>query len=94
MSGSLHRLDRFATTFDHEGLVANAGLILAGTLMARLGVLGLIERWVHTGLKRPGFSGGLVVSAAVAAGGCCDGGSWLRVRWVGRGRSRRGVGLR
>ena len=31
---------RFATTFDHEGLVANAGLILAGTLMARLGLFG------------------------------------------------------
>ncbi|WP_428122343.1 hypothetical protein [Candidatus Poriferisodalis sp.] len=38
MSGSSRSLDRFATTFDHEGLVANAGLILAGTLMARLGL--------------------------------------------------------
>ncbi len=44
MSVSSRRLDRFAATFDHEGLVANAGLILVGTLMARLGLLRLIER--------------------------------------------------
>ena len=37
MSVSSRSLDRFATTFDHEGLVANAGLILAATLMDRLG---------------------------------------------------------
>ena len=36
MSGSARGLDRFATTVDHEGLVANAGLIVAGTLKARL----------------------------------------------------------
>ena len=46
--------DRFATTFDHEGLVANAGLILAGTLMDRLGLSALIERWVRTGSGEPG----------------------------------------
>ena len=31
MSVSSRSLDRFATTFDHEGLVANAGLILAAS---------------------------------------------------------------
>ena len=66
MSGSLHRLDRLATTFDHEGLVANAGLILAGTLMARLGLLGLIERWVRTGSANPGPKILTVVAAMVA----------------------------
>ncbi len=40
MSASSRSPDRFATTFDHEGLVANAGLILAGTLMDRLGLFG------------------------------------------------------
>ena len=54
MSGSSLSLDRFATTVDHEGLVANAGLILAGTLMDRLGVSALIERWVRTGFREPG----------------------------------------
>ena len=54
MSVSSRRLDRFAATFDHEGLVANAGLILVGTLMARLGLLGLVERWVRTGSANPG----------------------------------------
>ena len=54
MSVSSRSLDRFATTFDHEGLVANAGLILAATLMDRLGLLGLIERWVRTGSANPG----------------------------------------
>ncbi len=54
MSASSRKLDRFATTFDHEGLVANAGLILAGTLMARLGLSALIERWVRTGSANPG----------------------------------------
>ena len=54
MSGSSRSLDRLATTFNHEGLVANAGLILAGTLMARLGLSGLIERWVRTGSANPG----------------------------------------
>ena len=66
MSGSSRKLDRFATTFDHEGLVANAGLILAGTLMARLGLLGLIERWVRTGSANPG--------PKIAHGGRGDGG--------------------
>ena len=53
MSASSRSPDRFATTVDHEGLVANAGLILAGTLIARLGVSALIERWVRT-VREPG----------------------------------------
>ena len=66
MSVSSRRLDRFAATFDHEGLVANAGLILVGTLMARLGLLGLIERWVRTGSANPGRKILTVVAAMVA----------------------------
>ena len=46
MSASSRSPDRFATTFDHEGLVANAGL-LAGTLMDRLGLSGLIAVGAH-----------------------------------------------
>ncbi len=53
MSVSSHRLDRLATTFDHGGSVANAGLVLAATLMTRLGLPGLIRRWVNTGCPNP-----------------------------------------
>ena len=53
MSVSSRGLDRLATTFDHGGLVANAGLVLAATLFARLGLWGLINRWVDTGSPNP-----------------------------------------
>ena len=54
MRASSRNLDRFETTFDHGGLVANAGLILAGTLISRLGLEALIDRWVRTGSALPG----------------------------------------
>ena len=31
-------IDRFDTTFDHDGLISNAGLIVTATLMVRLGL--------------------------------------------------------
>ena len=84
MSGSSRSLDRFATTFDHEGLVANAGLILAGTLMARLGLLGLIERWVRTGSANPGPKICTVVAAMLAGGTHIDHVEMLRAGRTGR----------
>ena len=84
MSGSSRRLDRFATTVDHEGLVANAGLILAGTLMDRLGLLGLIERWVRTGSANPGPKICTVVAAMVAGGTHIDHVGMLRAGRTGR----------
>ena len=84
MSGSSRSPDRFATTFDHEGLVANAGLILAGTLMARLGLLGLIERWVRTGSANPGPKILTVVAAMVAGGTHIDHVGMLRAGRTGR----------
>jgi len=54
VSISSRSLDRIETTFDHEGVVANAGLVLAGTLIARLGLEALINRWVRTGSSRAG----------------------------------------
>ncbi|WP_428121402.1 IS1380 family transposase [Candidatus Poriferisodalis sp.] len=84
MSGSSRRLDRFATTFDHEGLVANAGLILAGTLMDRLGLLGLIERWVRTGSANPGPKICTVVAAMLAGGTHIDHVEMLRAGRTGR----------
>ncbi len=68
MSVSSRGLDRLATTFDHGGLVANAGLVLAATLFARLGLWGLINRWVDTGSPNPARKV-LTVVAAMPAGG-------------------------
>jgi hypothetical protein len=63
---SSRNLDRIGTTFDHEGLVANAGLIVAGTLMARLGLETLINRWVRTGSANAGRKILTVVAAMMA----------------------------
>ena len=52
--------------FDHDGIVANAGLILPATLMARLGVEALIDRWVTTGSSRPGRKVLTLVAAMLA----------------------------
>ncbi len=82
--GSSRSLDRFATTVDHEGLVANAGLILAGTLMARLGVSALIERWVRTGSANPGPKICTVVAAMLAGGTHIDHVGMLRAGRTGR----------
>ena len=96
MSESSRSLDRFATTVDHEGLVANAGLILAGTLMARLGVSALIERWVRTGSANPGPKILTVVAAMLAGGthisimsGCCAPGAPVGCWDSSRRRPRR-----
>ena len=66
MRSSSRNLDRFETTFDHGGLVANAGLILAGTLIARLGLEALIDRWVRTGSANAGRKILTVVAAMIA----------------------------
>ena len=46
--------DRYETTFDHDGLIANAGLIVVATLMSRLGLERLANEWVKTGSHAPG----------------------------------------
>ena len=84
MSASSRSPDRFATTVDREGLVANTGLILAGTLMARLGLLGLIERWVRTGSANPGPKICTVVAAMLAGGTHIDHVGMLRAGRTGR----------
>ena len=66
MSASSRDLDRLQATFDHEGLVANAGLIVPATLMARLGLEALIDRWVRTGSARPGRKILTLVAAMIA----------------------------
>lgn len=50
---SSHSLDRVAVTFDHEHAVADAGLLLTGSLVGRLGLERLIDDTVTLGF-RPG----------------------------------------
>ncbi len=66
MSASSRRIDRLEPTFDHEGLVANAGLILPATLMARLGLEALINQRVRTGSFLPGRKILTLVAAMIA----------------------------
>jgi hypothetical protein len=68
VSTSSRVLDRLEATFDHDGIVANAGLLVPATLMVRLGLEGLIDTWVRTGSSRPGRKI-LTVVAAMLAGG-------------------------
>jgi hypothetical protein len=44
-----HRLDRIAVSFDDPNLVANAGLLLVGTLVERLGLERLVNATVRLG---------------------------------------------
>lgn len=66
MSSSSRRIDRLQATFDHDGVVANAGLVVPATLMARLGLEALINAWVKTGSSRPGRKVLTLVAAMIA----------------------------
>lgn len=66
MSTSSRKLDRLEATFDHDGIVANAGLIVPATLMTRLGLEALINKWVRTGSSRPGRKILTLVAAMLA----------------------------
>ena len=66
MSVSSRKIDRLHATFDHDGIVANAGLIVPATLMVRLGLEALIDAWVKTGSSRPGRKILSLVSAMIA----------------------------
>ena len=48
-------LDGLRVAFDDERAVSDAGIVLAATLAARLGIEGLAERFVRL---RPGSAGG------------------------------------
>jgi len=66
-----HSPDRLRVTFDDEGMVANAGLLLVATLAARLGVGRIVEQTLHmaglVGGARPGRKV-LTLVHAIAAG--------------------------
>ena len=78
MSVSSRRIDRLQATFDHDGLVANAGLIVPATLMARLGLETLINTWVRTGSSRPGRKILTLVTAMIAGATHIDHANVLR----------------
>ena len=66
MTAVSRRIDRLEPIFDHDGLVANAGLILPATLMTRLGLEALINEWVRTGSSRPGRKILTLITAMIA----------------------------
>ena len=66
MSSVSHGIDRLEPIFDHDGLVANAGLLVPATLMARLGLEALINSWVRTGSALPGRKVLTLVAAMMA----------------------------
>ncbi|MFT7601345.1 MAG: hypothetical protein ACI8TP_004297 [Acidimicrobiales bacterium] len=66
MSASSRRIDRLEPIFDHDRLVANAGLILPATLMTRLGLEALINQRITTGSFRPGRKILTLVAAMIA----------------------------
>ena len=45
----LRRLDCYHVSFDHDGLICDAGLVVTATLMVRLGVEDLVTWWVRAG---------------------------------------------
>jgi hypothetical protein len=59
-------IDRYDTTFDHDGLISNAGLIVTATLMVRLGLEQLTTRWVRTGAPNAGRKICTLVAAMLA----------------------------
>ena len=66
MSG-VQNIDRYEVVFDDEGLVADAGLLAAGTLIVRLGLEGLVDRTVRLGGRVGGANPGRKVLTVVAA---------------------------
>jgi len=84
VSAVSRNIDRLDAIFDHENLVANAGLILAGTLITKLGLETLINRWVRTGSANPGRKILTIVAAMMAGATHIDHIDMLRAGATGR----------
>ena len=67
MSGVSQKIDRYGVVFDDEGLIADAGLLVAGTLMDRLGLEALVDSVVRLGDRPGGARPGRKVLTLVAA---------------------------
>lgn len=77
MPASSHTLDRIKVSFDDDRLVADAGLMLTGTLVGRLGLEQAIDDAVTVG-HRPGRKLLSLVHTQVAGGDCIDDVNLLR----------------
>ena len=71
MPASSHVLDPIRVTFDDDRAVADAGLLLTGTLVGRLGLETTIDEKVTRGY-RPGRKMLTIVSTLLAGGDCID----------------------
>ena len=67
MSGLLQSIDRVGVVFDDESLVADAGLLAAGTLVDRLGLEELVDRTVQLGGRVGGANAGRKILTVVAS---------------------------
>ncbi len=85
---SSHSLDRLATSFDDDRLVADAGLLLPATLAAHLGLKGLVEEHLHLGKAAGRANVGdkflTLVASALAGGDSIDDADALRAGGTGR----------
>ena len=82
-------IDGIGAVFDDGSLVADAGLLLAGTVMSRLGLEALIDDTVRPGGSAGSGAGRKVLSlvASMLVGGCCiDDAQRLPLRTVPRQR--------
>ena len=79
-------IDRFGVRFDDDSLVADAGLLTAGTLMSRLGMERLLDRTVRLAGRVGGARPGRKVLTLVASMLC--GGSQMSIMLIGCGRGR------
>ena len=66
MSTSCHSPDRVEVVFDQPNLVSDSGLLLMATLAGRLGLPGLVGRWVHTGVPNAAVKVLTVVMGMIA----------------------------
>jgi hypothetical protein len=71
MPSSSHNIDSIRVTFDHDHAVADAGLLLTGTLARRFGLEGFTDEAVGVGY-RPGRKLLSLVHTIVAGGDCID----------------------
>jgi len=79
---SSHGLDRLATSFDDDRLVADAGLLLPATLAHRLGLKALVDAHLDLGAATGAANAGdkvcTLVASALAGGDCIDDANALR----------------
>ena len=80
---SSHSLDRVDVSFDHQHAVADAGLLLTGSLVGRLGLEQLIDDTVSLG-HRPGRKLLTLVHTLVAGGDCIDDAAMLKAGATGQ----------